>query len=449
VPQIFKTVLIAVVVLFIMSGSLVAQAKLPFVGTRTFCFGGDIGGDDRTRAIVTITATGVTTLKTNAYNSASWGGDSPTYRYENFSGKMDRKGVVYREPRVPLLEVRSGTAIRIFTEQDWMDGTLCTSSDAPPKEITPVKPAVVPPAKQLSTLPRKLVPAAKPASTQTYSCVPFQEVKEKDYKRFVEIHPFLTMDDLPMPSDSEPKQDWELTKFYFADLQEKGMPRLFFLENPQDCGNALGCSLSIEMDQGEGFKDVSEDLNYTGFGDGWDIHISQDHLSLIVDQIYSPRRNSPGSERRMGKFEYRLRNNQFKPIPTVPGKLLVKNLPKCSERPIWNPAAKSITTGANANSLSNSMSSNEQKLVAGSWRDENSLTTLNVDGTAISKFDSGDTAKGTWSIDGDFLTIVWVEGNGKRLEKPQQTDYRILELTREKFVSKGPDGKEWHAIRVK
>ena len=173
VPQIFRTVLIAVVVLFIMSGSLVAQAKLPFVGTRTFCFGGDIGGDDRIRAIVTITATGVTTLKTNAYNSAGWGGDSPTYRYENFSGKKDRKGVVYREPRVPLLEVSSGTAIRIFTEQDWMEGTLCNSSEVLPKETVAVKPTSVAAAKKGSIAKKSTPQSTKTTTTLEQIVAPF------------------------------------------------------------------------------------------------------------------------------------------------------------------------------------------------------------------------------------------------------------------------------------
>lgn len=90
------------------------------------------------------------------------------------------------------------------------------------------------------------------------------------------------------------------------------------------------------------------------------------------------------------------------------------------------------------------------KLLVGSWRDENSLLTYEADGTKIAKYDSGTTQKGTWSIDGDILTYVYVERDGKRLEDPKPYRMRILQLTQEKFVSKDiPEGKEWHAVRVK
>lgn len=88
-------------------------------------------------------------------------------------------------------------------------------------------------------------------------------------------------------------------------------------------------------------------------------------------------------------------------------------------------------------------------LLVGSWRDENSLITYGAEGTMIGKYDAGSTTKGTWSIDGDTLTSVADELNGKRLEKPQPHRYQILDLTGEKLVSKGGDGKIWHAVRVK
>jgi hypothetical protein len=90
------------------------------------------------------------------------------------------------------------------------------------------------------------------------------------------------------------------------------------------------------------------------------------------------------------------------------------------------------------------------KLLVGSWRDENSLVTYNADGTKSGIYDSGGTEKGTWSIEGDIMTDVRAESNGKSIEKPTIFRYQILEITGEKFVSKSLNGGEmWHAARVK
>ncbi len=90
-----------------------------------------------------------------------------------------------------------------------------------------------------------------------------------------------------------------------------------------------------------------------------------------------------------------------------------------------------------------------QKLLLGSWRFDNSVITYNADGTKIDTFDNGNSTKSIWSVDGDIITLGMVETNGKRLEATRQSQFQIIELTEEKFVSKGPDGKEWHAVRVK
>ncbi len=278
---------------------------------------------------------------------------------------------------------------------------------------------------------RKAAAPAKPASTQTYSCVPFEEVKFKDYDSLVKAYPFLKEDSDGTTTSSENSEDTTSSvdpeaSFYFSDLRPNGIPQIVFIhgEDRDSCG-ASNCLLEAYMVSGKGLKPVLSIL--APFGSP--VYISQDHSSLLISF-----NNGRGG---WGIGEMKFKNNEFQDVDK-PRRF--PKLPKCGERPIWNPAANNpITT----------TSSNAQKLAAGSWRDENSLTTYNADGTAISKFDSGVTAKGTWSINGDLLTTVWVEVNGKRLEKPKADRLQILELTREKFVSKGPDGKEWHAVRVK
>lgn len=85
------------------------------------------------------------------------------------------------------------------------------------------------------------------------------------------------------------------------------------------------------------------------------------------------------------------------------------------------------------------------KLLVGSWRGESSVRTFNVDGTLTSTSNGG---KGTWSIDGDFLTTTWIESGGKRLTVPDTWRLQIIELTNEKAVLKDPTGKTWHSVRV-
>ena len=296
---------------------------------------------------------------------------------------------------------------------------------------------------------RQKAAPAKPALTQTYTCVPFEEVKEKDYDSLVKAYPFLKEGDDTTTSENEgadkdgastdtSSEDFDQYGFVsFADFHQNGMPRLFFLydQSPMNCGSH-GCGFDIYMEKGDRVERVDSFLGFIG-----DVYASKDQSSLLLDYSNNHDVN--------GLVEWRLKKDRSE--YDFRGKVrLTQKLTKCKQDPLptWNPAAKSITTGANANSLSNSMSSIKQKLAAGIWRDENSLTKYDIDGTAISKFDSGSTAKGTWSINEDFLITVWVEVNGKPLKTPQKNTLQILELTREKFVSRGPDGKEWHAIRA-
>ena len=88
-------------------------------------------------------------------------------------------------------------------------------------------------------------------------------------------------------------------------------------------------------------------------------------------------------------------------------------------------------------------------MLVGTWRDENSEITYRADGTKTTRFDSGVTASGTWAVNGDNLTYVFVEVNGKRLATPQNQRYQILEITKDRYVAKGSDGKIWNGVRVR
>jgi hypothetical protein len=90
-----------------------------------------------------------------------------------------------------------------------------------------------------------------------------------------------------------------------------------------------------------------------------------------------------------------------------------------------------------------------RKLIVGTWRDENSVITYRPDGTNSTKFDNGMTASGNWSVDGDNLTYIFVEVNGKPLATPQNQRYQILEISKDRYVAKGTDGKVWNGVRVR
>lgn len=90
---------------------------------------------------------------------------------------------------------------------------------------------------------------------------------------------------------------------------------------------------------------------------------------------------------------------------------------------------------------------NGRKLIIGSWRDEDNITSFNADGTRLSKTDKGDTMQGTWSLDGDILTSVRSLLNAERA--PATIRVQLLQLKADKLVIKEQDGKEWHAVRIK
>ena len=91
------------------------------------------------------------------------------------------------------------------------------------------------------------------------------------------------------------------------------------------------------------------------------------------------------------------------------------------------------------------------KLIIGTWRDENSLSTYRADGTMIIEFKIGGTEGGKWSIGGGLLTCVIAERDGKALDNPDTYHYKILDINDSTFDAKEIEdgGAEWRATRVK
>ena len=89
------------------------------------------------------------------------------------------------------------------------------------------------------------------------------------------------------------------------------------------------------------------------------------------------------------------------------------------------------------------------KLLIGTWRHENSRVAYNEDGTCTAQYDSGQTSKGKWSIDGDTITFTLLEWDGKPLQKTQM--YKILEITKGTLAIKdiGDTQIESHATKSK
>lgn len=93
---------------------------------------------------------------------------------------------------------------------------------------------------------------------------------------------------------------------------------------------------------------------------------------------------------------------------------------------------------------------NASATLIGTWRDENSVTTYNNNGTFMSKLENGNIWKGTWFLDGDTLTIAPNELDGKKVSPaPRPDKVQVVELTRDKFVSRSSKGNLWHAAKVK
>ena len=139
------------------------------------------------------------------------------------------------------------------------------------------------------------------ASTHSYIEVSLKEVK--DLKGMGTSFPFLKSElDEVIADNKNTASGLGPTTVYFFDLNQKGMPRLFFVaqEGGMVCGSA-GCGLTVYMDQGKGFAPVLDALIDVESP----IYISKDQLSLLTC----------GSG---GRGEWRFGNDEFQGVPGKP-----------------------------------------------------------------------------------------------------------------------------------
>jgi hypothetical protein len=89
------------------------------------------------------------------------------------------------------------------------------------------------------------------------------------------------------------------------------------------------------------------------------------------------------------------------------------------------------------------------KLLIGSWRGGDQLTTYQSDGTNRVLLDNGVKYTRKWSIDGDVLTLVTTDINGQPPTKQIEARYRIVSITSSQFiVADLASGNTWSGTRV-
>ena len=92
------------------------------------------------------------------------------------------------------------------------------------------------------------------------------------------------------------------------------------------------------------------------------------------------------------------------------------------------------------------------RLIVGTWRWDGDLATYRSDGTATHVYDNGSTSKTHWNVDGDILTLAFIEVNGKPYQDNNPYRYQILDVTSSKFLiadlSSLYRGRQQQATRV-
>jgi hypothetical protein len=89
------------------------------------------------------------------------------------------------------------------------------------------------------------------------------------------------------------------------------------------------------------------------------------------------------------------------------------------------------------------------KLIIGSWRGGNQLSTYESDGTKRGLHDDGQKTTGKWSIEGDVLTLVTNEINGKPFTDDQKDSrFRIVSITSSQLTVINSSGETWTGDRV-
>jgi hypothetical protein len=124
-PSLLQAVIVAltaVVFALIISGTSLAQSRLPFTGTRTFC---GSGFDKGLTTVVTISKDGFATVKTNIWTE-------PEGSFVTFSGKLSAKGIVRRKRDV-YLQIKSAREVVMMGPQDQATCKFCDPREASPE----------------------------------------------------------------------------------------------------------------------------------------------------------------------------------------------------------------------------------------------------------------------------------------------------------------------------
>lgn len=94
---------------------------------------------------------------------------------------------------------------------------------------------------------------------------------------------------------------------------------------------------------------------------------------------------------------------------------------------------------------------NAEKILVGTWRDENSLVIYKNDGTLIRKRDRGSEKTKNWHIDSDIIvteTKMAKSKNGKWKQASGTYRQKILYIDENRYITKDSGGT-WHSKRVK
>lgn len=83
-----------------------------------------------------------------------------------------------------------------------------------------------------------------------------------------------------------------------------------------------------------------------------------------------------------------------------------------------------------------------EKLLLGKWKDENSTSIYSISGTRLIKFDGDGTVIGTWRTEGDIILENYQNNS-------QEYKTRIQQLSESKYILKDSNGNLWHASKIR
>jgi hypothetical protein len=98
------------------------------------------------------------------------------------------------------------------------------------------------------------------------------------------------------------------------------------------------------------------------------------------------------------------------------------------------------------NEARNARDSETARILLGTWRDENSVTTYSADGTRFTQFDAGKTRRDRWSVRNGTVVLVAIEENGKRVSESTRKE-EIVAIAASTMTTRDSGGV-WNATRT-